>query len=258
MAHENHRFNLLLRNGNHPTAGKKTSLNPIFSEASNGTHYSIFAEFLPKDPDKVYQDEFDVASIRVKLMNYTGAVTMGISSVIGINIYDGSESKKEFIIDQFSTKRVVELVVSVQPLNICNEKTINLNDELLSLKLQEGDLFETKVLHKLIDESYSGARRGRLGSNNLILDENYMRRDGEEIVLQDGIWDHRTTIEMLETAGFVINDQINDTLKSNDAAMNKYLEADKTKKLMEASITGNKSRRDDPKCKQKTSDIYIV
>ncbi|GER59756.1 hypothetical protein [Patiriisocius marinus] len=258
MAHENHRFNLILRNHNHPTSKSQASLNPIFSEASHGTHYTLFAEFLPKDSNKVYEGSFEVGSIRVKLQNFTGPITMGISEIIGINIYNGEESMKEFMVENFSTKRVVELIVSVQPLNSCQEKTIEL-DNSLSLTLNEGDIFETQVMKKLIDQEYSGAGRTRFENQALILDENHMYRDGEEIVItNDDMWKDKSTLLMLESAGFIINDQINNTLKYNNTSIEKSLE--NTKQLAEITlgISSNKSRRNDPKCKQKTSDIYIM
>ncbi|HIB48992.1 MAG TPA: hypothetical protein EYN07_00205 [Flavobacteriaceae bacterium] len=256
MAHETHRFNLLLRNASHPSANGAASLNPIFTETSHGTHYSLYAEFSPRDPSKTYKHEFDVGKITVRLQNYTGAVTMGISSVVGINIYKISDKQKEFMVANFSTQRVIELVVSVQPLNSCDEVEINLNDK--ELILREGDLFETHVLHKIIDGSLSGAGRNTMDGTPRILDEKYMWRDGEEVMMEEDIWDHKGTIEMLEKAGFFINDKMKNLMQFKSANADEPVDEKDLKELLDVMPNSTKSRRNDPRCKQKTADIYIL
>lgn len=251
MAHENHRFNLLLRNGTHPTYNGPASLNPIFSQQSHATHYALFAKFEPRDTAKTHKQNFDVGQFTVSIQNYTGCVTMGLSSVIGINISNYDEEKEAFHVDGFSTGRVVELVVCLQPMHDNFEETVTLKPKQ-QLQLEQGDLFEVRVLSKLIDGSFSGAGRNRMERTPLILDDKYMYRDGEEIVLEEDIWKDLSTIKILERSGFVVNDE---TKKNEKQDAKEAIDKENFSTLVKVRRTGE---RTDPMCKMKSSDIYII
>ncbi len=243
MAHENLRFNLILRNGNTPTSNSQSSYNPIYTDQYYGTHFGLFADFKPKDTNEVYNKEFEVGKIAMKLQNYSGAVTLGISSIISLEIKDAEE---EFIVKDFSTGRLIELSVCLQALNNSFEKSVDLAQEQKSFTFKEGDILNVKVFIKPIDSELSGIDDENRNTNSLFVDENYMIRDGEEINVLDKN-DLRDAIKTMESTGFSIIPKDTSSFTSE-----KIDSINRLKDILE--ILGGADRR----CKLRNSDIYIL
>ncbi len=238
MAHENLRFNLMLRNGKDPLAGTQATLNPVYSDQAYGTQYGLFAEFKPKNLDKVYKDSFDVGELSMRIQNYSGAITLGITKISKIYIkeLDEDNDMNEFKIDGFS-KRHLKLLVILQPLNNTFENSETFSEEN-PLTLHHGDLLEVVVYYLPAKNKFSNID-AQDKNDALFVDHKYQVRDGEEIYNRDDMHKLRewVTIENAENGIRVIIDKHSE---------------DKSEKLFDVGRVG------DPRCKQKMSDIYIV
>ncbi|WP_432413013.1 hypothetical protein [Rasiella sp. SM2506] len=238
MAHENLRFNLMLRSGTDPLYGTQATLNPVYSDQAYGTQYGLFADFKPKDMDKVYKDFFDVGELSMRIQNYSGAITLGITkiSTVYIKEFDENNEMNEFKIDGFS-KRHIKLFVILQSLNNSFEASETISDKE-PLTLYNGDLLEILVQYLPAENKFSNIDNVEK-NDAFFVDHKYQVRDGEEISNRDDTHELREVIAITNAASGI---RVITTNNSEDL----------DEKLLDVGRVG------DPRCKQKMSDIYIV
>jgi hypothetical protein len=236
MSHENLRFNLLLRSGNDPLSNTQASLNPVYSDQAFGTQYGIFAHFKPKDTEKVYKDTFDVGVIHMRLQNYSGAVTLGISKISSVTISKFDKKDNSLKIDDF-TKRHIKLAVILQPLSNTFEASEKITEEE-PLTLAHGDLLEVSVHYLPADTKFS-CIDDATKEKAIFVDHKYQVRDGEVISNRSEMHTYR---EMLTTA--------------NSSSGLRVI--NNTKESIADALPVLIGPPGDPKCKQKNSDIYIL
>ncbi len=261
MAHENLRFNLILRRSTTATFGTSSSLNPIYSDQAYGTHYGLFGDFktnpsseenyttiIGPDGEEVEKPCFDVKKIAIILQNYTGSVSIGVTKILGVHI---KEAPEEFKVNNFSTGRLIQLYVSLQALSNKYDADIDLEANGKSLVLIEGDMLEVIVAYNAVKNEYSGIDDPERNKNALFVDEKYMWRDGEEVLVDQDLVEYRRTLGHLHTAGFFLSNELNPSEDSNDAVAGDA----NTESPQGHNIV---SRPGDPRCKMKVSDIYII
>lgn len=230
MAHERLRFNIILKEKNENDTNKinNTSYDPIYSDSKYNTHFGIFGNFTGKKQG----DDFIVNEINFLLQNYTGEVTVGLKSVIGIKTDDMFPTSDEYYVEGFSSGRHIKIFLLLQGLS--NNFECKHSEPFL---LKQGDFVEVITLIEPINntitkiDEYAGIREKEC----LFIDKEYMYRDGEEIGVLEEAKSIKTILSKIKEHGY-------EALQLNDSG--------------EIQINPV-SHRFDRRCKMKVSDVYI-
>ncbi len=231
MAHERLRFNIILKEKNENDTNKvnNTSYDPIYSDSKYNTHFGIFGNFSGEKKD----DGFEVKEINFLLQNYTGEVTIGLNSVIGIKTDDVFPKSDEYYVEGFSSGRHIKIFLLLQGLS--NNFECKYSEPLL---LKQGDFVEVITLMEPINntiskiDEYAGTRQNEC----LFVDKEYMYRDGEEIGL-------------LEEAKYIKN--ILSKIEEHGHEALQLSTSGEIKIITENHWAQNR------RCKMKVSDVYV-
>jgi len=229
MAHERLRFNIVLKEENDDNINKvtNTSYDPIYSDIKYNTHFGVFANFTGKKQG----DDFMVNHVNFLLQNYTGEVSIGLNSVIGIKTDDLIDDSDDYFVNGFSSGRSIKIFLLLQGLS--NNFEASHQEPFL---LKQGDFVEVITLMEPVNNSLSKFEENADVRNNesLFADSEYLFRDGEEIVVLERAKHIKTILSKIKEEGY-------NALLLNDAG----------------EVKINPQRGGFRKCKMKVSDVYI-
>lgn len=150
----------------------------ITSDIANNTFFSIYAKFAYDN------DSFTPTSCEVKIQNYRGSVTYGISEI---------DPELKFIFDKTEGIRdyVFLLTIKLRPLHVCVEKTSSPltvkhynNDQLKKINKLPNEFSNDHLLFVNLEyEDFHGGIDPEANDANVLqfIDENYYVRDGDRI-----------------------------------------------------------------------------
>jgi hypothetical protein len=176
MAHESLRFNLVLNKSVAPDSF--SSFDPIYTDLRYGTHFCVYSQF----SGKVVDNNYIVDSLKLRIQNFSGSVTIGLSQLIGFTDTPLGES---FQVKNFSEgKKHITLYLILQAFRKPKDLIIQQGDSILKdLKFQEGDFVEIFPIFEPIPEMFNDLSQDNYtrGEKALYADDEFVIRNGETI-----------------------------------------------------------------------------
>lgn len=242
MSHETLRFNVILNKPGSqlqgPNALTHSTYDSIYSDSKYGTHFCTYANFIGLKTTS----GFKVEKLNIKVQNYTGSVTIGISKFIG---YTSEPLDQSLYVEGFSNhkNKHIKFYIMYQGFLKPTIKTIPKNDtdlRIAGLEFEQGDFLEVisfcePIPNCLIDIDQDP---NTMGEEALFADEEYVIRNGE-------------TIEPIPNITTKKQDLIKDLKDDAIGIMALHKESNGDAIKLFVAVGGGQ------RCRKKISDIYI-
>lgn len=143
---------------------------PICSEIRYGTHYLIYAKFIPKE-NQLNPEKCDIGEIKLWLQNFTGAVTLGIADA---SVPEWGETR-----DGFEEMHILK--IKIKPLFYNPNFDIEITDDLPLIFDKNGGIETIVSTERTENSSFMDTTNEDTRREAIFVDEEHYIRDGEDI-----------------------------------------------------------------------------
>lgn len=169
---------------------------PVYCDIKYGTHYFLYAKFIgAKDGD-----EFVLEKIQLYIQNYSGPVSIGFNGYINLEPLEEMDNEDPDRDPRYKNRTKYYLNIGLEGLKMEN-KTQDYpkkDVEKLNVRLKQGDILVTQPFFSPVDPNLSQIYNSNNLNNSNFVDEIFMERVGEDIIITEEGQDALTLLYHLD------------------------------------------------------------